>query len=64
MGLVGRIIELNFKLKHYEENSNRWQSTKSEIEKIDKKIDEEIYKLYGLTPEEIKVVDGSNKHAE
>ena len=53
-----------FKLKHYEENSNRWQSTKSEIEKIDKKIDEEIYKLYGLTPEEIKVVDGSNKHAE
>jgi len=29
---------------------------KSEIEKTDKKIDEEVYKLYGLTPEEIKIV--------
>jgi hypothetical protein len=24
------------------------------------KIDEEVYKLYGLTPEEIKIVEGSN----
>lgn len=35
-----------------------WHKLKSEIEKTDKKIDEEVYKLYGLTPEEIKTVEG------
>ena len=38
------------------ENSNKWNSIKSEIEKTDKKIDEEVYKLYGLTQEEIKSI--------
>jgi len=33
---------------------------KSEIDKIDKEIDEKVYELYGLTDEEIKVVE-SNK---
>ncbi len=28
------------------------------IEKTDKKIDEEVYKLYELTEEEIKIVEG------
>jgi len=30
------------------------------IAKTDKKIDEEVYKLYGLTEEEIKIVEGKN----
>jgi len=30
------------------------------IAKIDKKIDAEVYKLYGLTEEEIKIVEGKN----
>lgn len=33
----------------------------SEIEKTDRKIDEEVYKLYGLTSEEIEIVENSNK---
>ncbi|MBI4836991.1 MAG: hypothetical protein HY813_01125 [Candidatus Portnoybacteria bacterium] len=44
-----------------EENSNKWERLKSEIEKTDKKIDEEVYKLYGLTPEEIEIVENSAK---
>ena len=44
-----------------EKNSNKWNFLKSEIEKTDKKIDEEVYKLYGLTPEEIAIVEGNNE---
>jgi len=29
----------------------------SEIAKLDEEIDECVYKLYGLTPEEIKIVE-------
>ena len=36
----------------------RWQKLKDEIAKTDKKIDEEVYNLYGLTEEEIKIVEG------
>ena len=30
-----------------------------EINKTDKEIDEMVYKLYGLTDEEIKIVEGN-----
>lgn len=30
---------------------------KGEIEKLDRKIDEKLYKLYNLTPEEIEIVE-------
>ena len=39
------------------ENSNEWKRIKSEIEKIDHKIDQEVYKLYGLTSEEITIIE-------
>ena len=41
------------------EHSDKWESVKLEIEKTDKKIDEEVYKLYGLTEEEIETVENS-----
>lgn len=59
--LVGQILKLNQYLEKTEENSNKWNSLKSEIEKTDKKIDEEVYKLYGLTQEEIKIIEGNNE---
>ena len=31
------------------------------IEQTDKKIDEKVYKLYGLTQEEIKIVENNPK---
>ena len=33
---------------------------KAEIDKIDKEIDQMVYALYGLTEEEIKIVEGVN----
>lgn len=58
VGLVSRIILLNNELHHIPENSNKWNEIKSEIEKVNEKIDEEVYKLYDLTQEEIAIVEG------
>jgi len=55
--LVDNMLKLQEKLSTLTENSDQWYSIKSEIEKIDKKIDQEVYKLYGFTPEEIKIVE-------
>lgn len=57
VSLVDKMISLNKKLHETLENSNEWESIKSEVEKTDKKIDEEVYKLYGLKEGEIKVVE-------
>ena len=55
--LVDKILILNKELHEVSENSSVWESIKSEIEKTDRKIDQEVYKLYKLTPEEIKIVE-------
>ncbi len=55
--LVDKIVELNHSLVKTQANSNDWQKLKDEIVKTDKKIDQEIYKLYGLTDEEIKIIE-------
>lgn len=57
--LVKSMILLKQDLKKLPENSEKWNITKSEIEKLNKKIDEDVYKLYGLTPEEIAIVEKS-----
>ena len=54
---VDKITALNQELNNTLENSNEWEKIKSEIEKTDKKIDQEVYKLYGLTEEEINIVE-------
>jgi adenine-specific DNA-methyltransferase len=59
--LVDQIIFLNKKWHDTPEHSDQWESLKSEIEKTDQKIDQLVYKLYGLTDEEIKIVEDSNK---
>lgn len=53
------MLNLHNKLLKLEENSNKWNEIKSEIEKVDKKIDEEVYKLYDLTSEEIATVEAN-----
>jgi hypothetical protein len=55
--LVGQILDLNKDITKIESNSEKWKSIKSEIEKTDKKIDEEVYKLYGFTKKEIEIVE-------
>ncbi len=56
--LVKKILSLNRKLREVAENSDQWYKIKDEIVKTDKKIDEEVYKLYGLTEEEKKIIEG------
>ena len=39
-------------------NSKQIKEKKKEIEKTNQEIDQKVYELYGLTDEEIKVVEG------
>ncbi|MBU1180293.1 N-6 DNA methylase [Patescibacteria group bacterium] len=57
--LVDKMLKLNKDFKEAAENSEKWNSIKSEIEKIDKKIDQEVYRLYDLTEAEIKIVENN-----
>jgi type I restriction-modification system DNA methylase subunit len=57
--LADKLISLQNQLRDAEENSNEWGRLKSEIEKTDKKINEAVYKLYGLTDEEIKIIEAN-----
>ena len=43
--------------------SDRAKLKNNKVEKVDdfeKNIDQAVYKLYGLTPEEIKIVENTN----
>jgi type I restriction-modification system DNA methylase subunit len=44
-------------MQYFNEQKAKAQSIKSEIEKTDKEIDQMVYELYGLTEEEIKIVE-------
>ncbi len=55
---VDKMLSLQKELREAPEHSEKWERIKSDIEKTDHKIDAEVYKLYGLTDEEIKVVEG------
>lgn len=55
--LVERMLSLQRELYELSENSEKWERVKLDIERTDRKIDEEVYKLYGLTEEEIKVME-------
>jgi SAM-dependent methyltransferase/predicted RNA-binding Zn-ribbon protein involved in translation (DUF1610 family) len=58
--LVSDMLSLKKELSATEENSNEWERLKSEVEKTDKKIDTAVYELYGLTADDIKVVEGAS----
>lgn len=55
--LTSRILNLNKEIHKIPEHSNEWEKIKSEIEKTDKKIDEEVYHLYNITEEEKRVIE-------
>ncbi len=58
--LVKSIITLEQELNRSTENSNKWHSLKSEIEKTDRQIDQLVYKLYNISPDEIQIVEKSD----
>ena len=51
------MLDLNKELRATSTNTDKHNSLKREIEKIDREIDEAIYKLYGFTNEEIKTIE-------
>ncbi|MEX2007633.1 MAG: TaqI-like C-terminal specificity domain-containing protein [Candidatus Levyibacteriota bacterium] len=55
--LASAMLDLNKRFSGTEENSNGWQKLNDEIEKVNKQIDKEVYMLYELTPEEIKIIE-------
>jgi len=59
VSLVDRILELNKKLHTQSLTSHQKETLEDEIKTTDKQIDALVYQLYGLTEEEIKVVEGN-----
>ena len=55
--LVERMLELNRELQHAKtpDETTRFER---QIKTTDKKIDKLVYELYGLTEDEIKIVEG------
>lgn len=46
-------------MQYFNEQKEKAQAIKSEIEKTDKEINQMVYELYGLTEEEIKIIEES-----
>ncbi len=59
--LAKKMLRLNRELHSASENTDKWHELKREIEKRDGLIDERVYTIYGLTEEEIAIVEGA-KH--
>jgi len=62
-GIVDGIVKLSKKLQklHPEMDDKEYKETKSEIEKTDKVIDQKVYKLYSLTPKEVRIIENYGK---
>ena len=45
-------------MNYFNEQKQKAQTLKAEIDKTDREIDQMVYELYGLTEEEIKIVEG------
>ncbi len=55
--LAKKMLRLNRELHSVSENTDKWHELKREIEKRDGLIDENVYAIYGLTEEEIAIVE-------
>lgn len=51
------MLDLNKELQNTSANTDKYNLLKIEINQLDERIDQEIYKLYGLTEEEIKTIE-------
>ncbi len=62
VGLTKVMLELHKKLSKAKVPSDK-ERLQREIEATNKQIDNLVYELYGLTPDEIKIVEGGRKNA-
>ena len=56
-----RVIRETMQAVAQEAGSADLAALETEIERLDREIDAAVYELYGLTPEEIKLVEGKIK---
>ena len=49
-------------MEYFNEQKAKALELKAEIDKTDKEIDQMVYELYGLTDEEIKIVEESTNN--
>ena len=61
VGLVEQMLELQKKLHKEKVSGNVKEQLEQKIKNVDYEIDEEVYKLYGLDKDEIKIVEESLK---
>lgn len=59
--LVDEILKLQKQLHENNPTGNEKERLEQQIQNVDYEIDQEVYKLYGLTKEEIKIVEESLK---
>ncbi|MFZ3077142.1 MAG: N-6 DNA methylase [Candidatus Aenigmatarchaeota archaeon] len=59
--LADRMLSLNKRLREPNVSSSERERIKKQIEDADFEIDEAVYRLYGITDEEKKVIEGSLK---
>jgi hypothetical protein len=59
VSLVNEVTRLNEELQSLSPNTDTYDNLKKEAEMVDGMIDGEVYKLYGLTDEEIKTIENS-----
>lgn len=55
--LVEKVMKLYRDFRNAPANTDKWDWLKNEIDKVERQIDQEIYKLYGLSNEEIKIIE-------
>jgi hypothetical protein len=48
-------------LQYFTFQKQKAQTLKAEIDKTDREIDRMVYELYGLTEEEVEILEGSTK---
>ncbi|MCK4592832.1 N-6 DNA methylase [Candidatus Parcubacteria bacterium] len=59
--LVDKILNLNKQLQSTPENSDKWNTVKKEVGKVDGEIDERVFELYGLEEKEIGIIKNFNE---
>lgn len=54
---INEFIKLGKEFQNTSANTDKWNNLKVEMGKLEKEIDGAIYKIYGLTGKEIKIIE-------
>ena len=57
-----KVMQCHEWMEYFNEQKAKALELKAEIDKTDKEIDQMVYELYGLTDEEIKIVEESTNN--